>query len=246
MILTYHEVFENDSRYLYSVTPAGLDSHLAVVAEVQRCNAESFGGTLVTFDDGHLSNYDLAFPLLQKHKVFATFFVTTEWIAKRPSFMGWRQLREMQQRGHTIGAHGVSHKFLTHCSSSELQDEVRRSKRTIEDALGIDVVSISMPGGRWNRRVVEVCHDAGYLYLYHSDASMSERRVAGIKVQGRLMVHRGTSTALLRRYLLEDSRSLLTLRLKNRLTAGCRRILGDSVYERAWRLLASKEHGNYV
>lgn len=245
MILTYHEVFENNSRYLYSVTSEKLDAHLAVVSEFQRCNAAR-GGTLVTFDDGHMSNYDLAFPLLQKHEVFATFFVTTEWIARRPSFMDWQQLREMQRRGHTIGAHGLSHKFLTHCRSSELQDEVRRSKQAIEDALGVDVVSISMPGGRWNRRVVEVCQDAGYLYLYHSDASMPARRIGGVEVQGRLMVHRATSTASLRRYLLEDSRSLLTLRWKNRLTAGCRRILGDSVYERAWRLLASKAHRNYV
>lgn len=244
MILTYHEVIKNDSCYLYGVTPAEFDSHIALVAEVQRRNTEPFSTSVVTFDDGHRSNYDLAWPLLEKHGVFAMFFVTTDWIGKRQTFMDWCQLREMQEQGHTIGAHGVSHKLLTHCSASVLRDEVRRSKQTIEDALGQEVASISMPGGRWNRRVLEACRDAGYRHLYHSDAGTRARRFAGIEVRGRLMVHRGMMAGTLRRYLTRDPSFLFALRCKNTFKAACKQLIGDALYSKAWVIFSSKERAD--
>ncbi len=35
---------------------------------------------IVTFDDGHESDYTLALPLLRKFNFKATFFITTDWI----------------------------------------------------------------------------------------------------------------------------------------------------------------------
>jgi len=244
MILTYHEVIEKDSRYLYSVTCSELDCHLALIKEIMRGNPKPLSRPVVTFDDGHRSNYDLALPLLQKNGISAIFFVTANWIGKGQGFMDWSQLREMQHLGHSIASHGVSHKLLTHCSSGELQDEVRRSKETIEEALGARVTSISMPGGRWNARVLEVCRNAGYEQLYHSDASRRVRRVSGIEVHGRFMIHRGTTAVALRPYLVESPFSLFTLRWRNDFKSACRSVLGDLLYARTWRVFAAKEHGN--
>jgi len=245
MILTYHEVVREDARYLYSVTCPEFDRQLALVREVSTEVAERFDPPVVTFDDGHGSNYVLALPLLQKTGLSAIFFVTTDWIGKRKGFMDWSQLREMQSLGHSIAAHGASHKLLTHCSASELEDEVRRSKQDIEDALGVAVTSISMPGGRWNSRVLGACRDAGYQLVYHSNAGVRKRSISGLEIRGRLMIHRGTTALALRPYLFENRYALFALRSKNAVKSIGRKVLGDALYSQAWRSLAAKDQSIY-
>lgn len=245
MIITYHEVVKEESRYLYSVSCSEFERHLSLVKKIANENLMGSRYPVVTFDDGHRSNYDLALPLLQKKDINAVFFVTTDWIGKREGFMSWSQLRQLHSLGYGIAAHGASHKLLTHCSPAELVDEVRRSKQSIEDALGIAVTSISVPGGRWNSRVLGTCRDVGYQRLYHSDASERTRNISGIETHGRLMIHRGTTELALRPYLVEDTRYLFILRCKNMVKDACRGLLGDTFYAQAWRALAAKDEANY-
>jgi peptidoglycan/xylan/chitin deacetylase (PgdA/CDA1 family) len=46
--------------------------------------------TLVTFDDGYADNYEIAYPILRRHGVPATFFIPTELVASRR--LGWWDL----------------------------------------------------------------------------------------------------------------------------------------------------------
>ncbi|MCA8996471.1 MAG: polysaccharide deacetylase family protein [Planctomycetaceae bacterium] len=41
-------------------------------------------GVLITFDDGYLDNYELAFPILKSHNASATFFITSGFLDDRP------------------------------------------------------------------------------------------------------------------------------------------------------------------
>ena len=58
----------------------------------------------ITFDDGGLDNYTVAFPELQARGFVATFFVITDAVGKQGE-MTWDQLRDMQQNGMRVGSH---------------------------------------------------------------------------------------------------------------------------------------------
>ena len=65
---------------------------------------------LITFDDGYRSNYDLAFPLLQKYQAKAAIavmvFMPDNWASQ---FLSWDMCRELTASGLVeIGSHGYA------------------------------------------------------------------------------------------------------------------------------------------
>jgi peptidoglycan/xylan/chitin deacetylase (PgdA/CDA1 family) len=237
-ILAYHEVVPDNARYLYSVTSHQLEEHLRLVAELQAIPNLTGAAPRVTFDDGHLSIYQYALPLLAQTRVPATFFVTAGWIGQRADFLTWEHLREAITLGNRIQSHGWSHKFLTQCSESELRDELERSRRTLEDKLGVEVDAISAPGGRWNRRMLVAATSAGYRRVYLSDPWRKPAELDGVQVFGRLMVWRTMQAEQLRHWLMMKGTSLFYHRTQERLKESVRRVLGDRVYHRLWCWLA--------
>ncbi len=79
---------------------------------------------LITFDDGYLSNYEKAYPILKKYKMHAEIFVITSHILEksgknvRPNEipkMNWDQLKEMKDyitiQSHTWNSHSKLQSF---------------------------------------------------------------------------------------------------------------------------------------
>lgn len=239
MILAYHIIEPEQASYLYSVTWGQLEEHLRLVGELRAAAQSLAGAPQVTFDDGHISNYRYALPLLERHRVPAIFFVTPSLSsAKAEYYMTWAQLREIVSLGHEVQSHGWSHCLLTHCSKLELREELVRSKQTLEDKLGVAVVAISMPGGRWNRRVLEVCAYAGYRRVYVSAPWVGPVERKGVTLRGRLMVRRTMKTEQLSRLLYMDRWSLLRMRGEHVVTDTVRYLIGDHLYLYLWRILA--------
>src|SRR5262249_53289973 len=145
----------------------------------------------------------------------------------------WDQLKELQAAGHSIQSHGWSHKFLTFCSDAELAQELGGSREMLEDKLGTSVEEISMPGGRWDERVIEACARAGYKCVYVSDPWIA-REICGVKVIGRFMVRRTTSLPELKKMVLRDSRKLWTLKMRSQLKRRVVGLVGDGLYHRLW------------
>jgi peptidoglycan/xylan/chitin deacetylase (PgdA/CDA1 family) len=245
MILAYHEVLPHESAYLYTVTSSQLDLHLSIINGLSSMGTQGFAQAQVTFDDGHLSNYEYAVPILLKRHLPATFFVTTGWIGSRQGFMSWQQLREIASLGHAVQSHGLSHKLLTHCSPKDLLEEVHSSKKAIEDALGRRVTSISVPGGRWNSRVLRACFQSGYDEVYVSDPTLRSCTMDGVRVQGRLMVTRLMTADVIRPYLQGSSAMFFLLNGKNVCKSLSKRLLGDGIYGWLWRKMADKDKASY-
>lgn len=234
-ILTYHEVEPEKSNYLYAVTAQQLNDHLGLIAARKKRQQDA---TEVTFDDGHVSNFSVAEPLLDKHGLKATFFITVGRPGVNPKTMAWTEMRELARRGHSVQSHGWSHKFLVHCSSTELREELSRSKNILEDHLGAPVDSISMPGGRWNTKVLRAAAEIGYRRVYTSDF-WSKRTFHGeVEVLGRFMVRSDMSLAQIERWISTDMNSLKLLRAKQSFKKAIRRLAGDRLYHKIWCWLA--------
>jgi peptidoglycan/xylan/chitin deacetylase (PgdA/CDA1 family) len=234
-ILTYHEVEPEKSTYIYAVTSRQLDEHLKLVAERNRRETDS---TELTFDDGHISNYEIARPVLERHALKAVFFVTVGRVGTHPQTMNWEQLRTLTNAGHSVQSHGWSHKFLIHCSPTELRDELNRSKAELEQRTGVPAFSISLPGGRWNARVLRAAADAGYQRVYTSEFWREAEVRQGVLVTGRFMIRSDMSVAQIERWLSTDVQSLRMMRAKNLLQNAVRRVTGDRLYHELWCWLA--------
>lgn len=78
--------------------------------------------------------------LCARHGVQGTFFVLG-WVAER-----WPQLvRDIRAAGHELATHGQDHRRVTTLTPREFREDVRRSKRTIEDAAGVEVIGYRAP-----------------------------------------------------------------------------------------------------
>ncbi len=117
---------------------------------------------VLTFDDGHNSNYSLAMPALLDARVTATFYVISGFVDKDPDYLTSRQLRELAASGMLIGSHTMTHRWLPQLSGMEIQQELVDSKAKLEDIIGRPVLDFALPGGHGNRRIFEVARQSGY------------------------------------------------------------------------------------
>lgn len=79
--------------------------------------------------------------------------------------VGWDEVAEMHKNGIEIGSHTLTHPILTAIDDNRLEEEVRFSKRVIEDRLHTIVNSFSYPNGKpgdYDKRVMEGAEKAGY------------------------------------------------------------------------------------
>jgi peptidoglycan/xylan/chitin deacetylase (PgdA/CDA1 family) len=153
--------------------------------------------------------------------------------------MGWPELRSLHQAGHSIGAHGWSHKLLTHCSSQELQTELVAARLTLEDKLGASITTMSLPGGRYNGRLLTACIQAGYTRVFTS-VPRAESPPLGLAV-GRLNLLGDTQPEWLARLFEPASPVLAALARQYRVKAAAKSLLGDTLYAKLWALAARKE-----
>ena len=229
MVLAYHEVM-SESTYAYCVSCKTFREHLSML----RSEAEETGCCAhITFDDGEQSQLQNALPLLAEQGITATYFVNPGLIGRERKFLSWEQLRQLQAAGHFVQSHGWSHKFLTSCNGQELAQELVKSKETLEQKLGSPVEEISLPGGRWDRRVIEACAHAGYKRVYVSDPWVTSEMV-GIEIIGRFMVRRTTSVAELKRIVERNKRALWKMKMRSHLKHSIVSVVGDGAYHRLW------------
>jgi Polysaccharide deacetylase len=163
--------------------------------------------------------------------------------------MGWQELRFLHQSGQLIGAHGWSHTLLTHCTERDLDRELGNARLTLEDNLGASVKTMSLPGGRYNQRVLAACRLAGYTQIF-SSIPRAEQAASGFLV-GRVNVRGDMALEGIGKLLLPGSTMLSRLERQYRIKCAAKTMLGDKLYERVWAVLnrderQSREDGEYA
>lgn len=143
---------------------------------------------VVSFDDGDVSNIEIALPLLQARGFIAEFFITSDFIG-RPGRLSAADVRSLAAAGMGVGAHGRSHALLEDLDAAALGVELRDSKRTLEKILGHEVDALALPGGRGGERERRAALDLGYKYLLGSVPGPNAAPRAGMWLQ-RLAVTR--------------------------------------------------------
>lgn len=184
---------------------------------------------LLSFDDGHVSNYSHAWPLLQQYGCSADFFVNSANVGSR-GHASWAELRAMAEAGQSIQSHSHTHRYLTALSPQELRDELRRSKAMIEDAVGQPVTLLAPPGGRMPYGLERVARECGYRHIL---SSRPGRIGSAVPVTlPRMAVTTQLDAATLDAWLRGDSRTFFKAGLRYALLGVLKRALGDRGYER--------------
>jgi peptidoglycan/xylan/chitin deacetylase (PgdA/CDA1 family) len=112
-----------------------------------------------TFDDGFLSTFTNALPVLSARDIPATAYVTTSWINSGTTgdnfpAMNWDQVTQLQnQYGWEIGSHTVTHPQLNTLPLDQVDQELVESKETLQSH-GINATSFASPYGEVNDEVV--------------------------------------------------------------------------------------------
>ncbi len=120
---------------------------------------------VVSFDDGYRDNYELALPILEKHHIVCTIFITTGYIGGKlwgKPVMTQEQIKDLVSRGMEIAAHTVSHPNLRRLNHAELRAELAMSKTKLEEIIEGPVVSLSYPYGLYNRQVTKIAREVGF------------------------------------------------------------------------------------
>lgn len=234
--LTYHEIANARSAYRYGVTTERFSQHVLRLQQFRDKRTEP----QITFDDGHISQFVNAVPILNRLGEEATFFITAGWTGKRSGYMNWNQLRELRACGYEVQSHGWSHTLLTQCSPPKLKHELVGSKNQLEDRLGSSVDAISMPGGRWSPQVLSACAAAGYTRVFISDPWNASLSRGGVQVIGRWMVTRKMSPENIVSLLQVKGSIVEFLRVKHWFKEFAKSLIGDRAYRRLWRTISSK------
>lgn len=179
-ILMYHGLHRNDAsrgRFddVYSVHPDMFARQLDWLLQAKRRSvllddAMAPGDderVVITFDDGDVSNVEVALPLLEERGLRAEFFITTDFIGQ-VGMVAPDDIRRMASAGMGIGSHGRTHAFLQDLDTAALVAELDDSRCRLQAICGRAIDALALPGGRGGERELLAAQRLGYRHLLGS------------------------------------------------------------------------------
>ncbi|MFK7855164.1 MAG: polysaccharide deacetylase family protein [Granulosicoccus sp.] len=269
VVLMYHALYrDNDTSLIddedlpYAVSESNFIAQLdsLISRRVGVFDGSTEPEIVITFDDGHLSNLELAVPLLVERQMPAIFFVTTNFIGKRVGFMDSEQLKTLSETsGMYVGSHGLSHRFFDDMSPAESIHELAHSRKLLETLTSRPCQSISFPGGRYNNETLSQLQAAGYQQWFGSSVALVNTNVFGSsrvdnenmntdfllpqqnrEPLSRVAVRRNTTLDEFSRIIGPDKGYYRQHRLKSQAKRSLRRIIGNRLYHGLYKSISAR------
>jgi peptidoglycan/xylan/chitin deacetylase (PgdA/CDA1 family) len=183
LILMYHNLVYGRTGSVYNCDIVNFENEMMYIRknfkvidfyDLQKINSGELklntDAAIITFDDGDLSMYPLAFPMLKKYNFKATFFIVSSFVGT-VGYLNWEQIAEIDayknKKGvdlFTIGSHTATHAALGDISLTQVETELKESKQVISTKLNSQVDFFSLPYGSGlnNQDILALIKSAGY------------------------------------------------------------------------------------
>jgi len=169
-ILLYHRIVPGQASNPYNLSPQEFEEQMAYLSENgyntitidQLRQAIIFGAELpekpivISFDDGDISVYKNAFPILEKYNFVGVAYLVSTYL-ETPGYMKYRQVKELIKGGWEMGSHSARHQDLS--ESVFLDTEIIGSKADLEKFLDTKINSFAYPFGKYNQSAMEKVSD---------------------------------------------------------------------------------------
>jgi len=128
---------------------------------------------LITIDDGYLSGYAVAWPILKELGYPFVMYIYTNYVNVGGKSMTWEQLREMRDAGVEFGNHSASHDNMVRPKKLKggnyqewLKNELFGSKQILESQLNVPITTFAFPYGIHNAQIREDALKNGYEAMF--------------------------------------------------------------------------------
>lgn len=124
---------------------------------------------VITIDDGWISTYKIAYPVLKKYHFVATLFVYTDFMEGGKA-MDWEQINELAENGFEIQNHTRTHRDMAALTKDEdfkayfnaIIGEITDAEKTIYAKTGKKTKFLAYPYGKTNSIVIHLIKKLGY------------------------------------------------------------------------------------
>ena len=121
---------------------------------------------LLTIDDGLLSFYQNAWPILREKKIPFILFVNTREVGSF-NYMNWDQILELHETDQVeIGNHSHSHEYLVDEDPEIIKNDILKSIKIFNEKLGRNSNFFSYPFGEYSLEFKKIIKDLGFEYAF--------------------------------------------------------------------------------
>jgi peptidoglycan/xylan/chitin deacetylase (PgdA/CDA1 family) len=121
---------------------------------------------LLTIDDGFLSFYNNAWPILKKEKIPFILFVSTREVGKH-NYMSWDQIKEISKSNFAhIGNHSHTHEYLVDMTKDEIQKDLNYSISIFKKKLNKNSLFFSYPFGEYSLPFKKIVKELGFKFAF--------------------------------------------------------------------------------
>ena len=121
---------------------------------------------LLTIDDGFLSFYENAWPILKEKEIPFILFVSTREVGSS-NYMSWSQIKEISKENFVeIGNHSHSHEYLIDESIETIKSDIQNSIYIFKEKLGKNSEFFSYPFGEYSLDFKNIIESFGFKYAF--------------------------------------------------------------------------------